>query len=63
MATCRAAVITAHEKPLKIWDVNVPILDPGSVLIKWSHQTYVELMSTDGMGHFPKTRHYKQLIF
>ena len=34
MATCRAAVITAHEKPLEIWDVNVPILDPGSVLIK-----------------------------
>ena len=34
MATCRAAVITAHEKPLEIWDVNIPNLDPGSVLVK-----------------------------
>ena len=34
MATCRAAVITAHEKPLEIWDVNIPDLDPGSVLVK-----------------------------
>lgn len=34
MATCRAAVITAHEKPLEIWDVNIPDLDPNSVLVK-----------------------------
>jgi threonine dehydrogenase-like Zn-dependent dehydrogenase len=34
MATCRAAVITAHEKPLEIWDVQIPELDPGSVLVK-----------------------------
>jgi len=34
MSTCRAAVITAHEKPLEIWDVQIPDLDPGSVLVK-----------------------------
>lgn len=34
MATCRAAVMKAHEKPLEIWDVNISDLDPGSVLVK-----------------------------
>jgi len=34
MDTCRAAVITAHNKPLEIQRVPIPELDPGSLLVK-----------------------------
>lgn len=34
MAECRAAVITAHNKPLEIQNVQIPELEPGSMLVK-----------------------------
>lgn len=34
MNMCRAAVITAHNEPLEIQDVQIPDLDPGSLLVK-----------------------------
>ena len=34
MDTCRAAVITAHNKPLEIQQAPIPKLDPGSLLVK-----------------------------
>ena len=34
MATCKAAVITEHNKPLAIQQVPIPELDPGSLLVK-----------------------------
>ena len=39
METCRAAVITAHNKPLTIEQVHIPVLDPGSLLIKIAAST------------------------
>ena len=39
MATCRAAVITEHNKPLSIQQVTIPELDPGSLLIKITAST------------------------
>jgi len=39
MATCRAAVITEHNKPLTIQQVPIPALDPGSLLVKIAAST------------------------
>ena len=39
METCRAAVITEHNKPLTIERVPIPDLDPGSLLIKITAST------------------------
>ena len=39
METCRAAVITEHNKPLTIERVPIPDLDPGSLLIKIAAST------------------------
>ncbi len=39
MATCRAAVITEHNKPLTIQQVQIPTLDPGSLLVKITAST------------------------
>ncbi len=39
MDTCRAAVITEHNKPLTIEQVQIPKLDPGSLLIKITAST------------------------
>src|SRR5678815_3058088 len=39
MTTCRAAVITEHNKPLTIEQVQIPNLDPGSLLIKITAST------------------------
>jgi D-arabinose 1-dehydrogenase-like Zn-dependent alcohol dehydrogenase len=39
MDTCRAAVITAHNKPLEIQRVPIPELDPGSLLVKIAAST------------------------
>jgi L-iditol 2-dehydrogenase len=36
---CRAAVITAHNKPLEIQKVRIPDLDPGSLLVKITAST------------------------
>lgn len=38
MDTCRAAVLTAHNQPLKI-EVPIPKLDPGSLLVKITAST------------------------
>jgi D-arabinose 1-dehydrogenase-like Zn-dependent alcohol dehydrogenase len=39
MDTCRAAVITEHNKPLTIQQVPIPKLDPGSLLVKITAST------------------------
>jgi threonine dehydrogenase-like Zn-dependent dehydrogenase len=39
MAECRAAVITAHNEPLEIQKVQIPELDPGSLLVKITAST------------------------
>ena len=39
MDTCRAAVITEHNKPLTIEKVQIPKLDPGSLLVKITAST------------------------
>src|SRR5918996_1124715 len=39
METCRAAVITEHNKPLTIERVPIPKLDPGSLLVKIAAST------------------------
>ena len=39
MAECRAAVITAHNEPLEIQNVQIPELDPGSLLVKITAST------------------------
>ncbi|HMA79653.1 MAG TPA: alcohol dehydrogenase catalytic domain-containing protein, partial [Candidatus Binatia bacterium] len=39
MDTCRAAVITEHNKPLTIQQVQIPKLDPGSLLVKITAST------------------------
>jgi len=39
METCRAAVITEHNKPLTIQQVQIPNLDPGSLLVKITAST------------------------
>ncbi|MBT5050297.1 MAG: alcohol dehydrogenase catalytic domain-containing protein [Rhodospirillaceae bacterium] len=39
MAECRAAVITAHNEPLEIQKVQIPDLDPGSLLVKITAST------------------------
>ena len=39
METCDAAVITEHNKPLTIKQVQIPKLDPGSLLIKITAST------------------------
>ncbi len=39
MDTCRAAVITEHNKPLTIQQVPIPQLDPGSLLVKITAST------------------------
>src|ERR1051325_563292 len=39
METCRAAVITEHNKPLTIERVPIPDLDPGSLLVKIAAST------------------------
>lgn len=39
MDTCRAAVITAHNKPLEIQQVRIPDLDPGSLLVRITAST------------------------
>ena len=39
MDTCRAAVITEHNKPLTIQKVPIPKLDPGSLLVKITAST------------------------
>ena len=39
MNTCRAAVITEHNKPLTIQQVPIPNLDPGSLLVKITAST------------------------
>ncbi len=39
METCNAAVITEHNKPLTIQKVQIPNLDPGSLLIKITAST------------------------
>ena len=39
METCRAAVITEHNKPLTIQQVPIPKLDQGSLLVKITAST------------------------
>src|SRR5213594_855204 len=39
METCRAAVITEHNKPLTIEQVPIPKLDQGSLLVKITAST------------------------
>ena len=39
MKDCRAAVVTAHNKPLEIQRVPIPHLDPGSLLVKIAAST------------------------
>ena len=39
METCRAAVVTEHNKPLTIQTVPIPKLDPGSLLVKITAST------------------------
>ncbi len=39
MDTCRAAVVTAHNKPLEIQQVQIPKLDAGSLLVKITAST------------------------
>jgi D-arabinose 1-dehydrogenase-like Zn-dependent alcohol dehydrogenase len=39
MDTCRAAVVTAHNKPLEIQQVKIPELEPGALLVRISAST------------------------
>ena len=39
MNDCRAAVITAHNQPLKFSECPFPILEPGALLVKITAST------------------------
>src|ERR1051325_7031542 len=39
MDTCRAAVVTAHNKPLEIQKVQIPELEPGALLVRIAAST------------------------
>ena len=39
MNSCRAAVVTAHNKPLEIQKVQIPELEPGALLVRISAST------------------------